>query len=253
MNDYTIESFINFCDDIEIVQERLSTRLLDKDYIHDGKIKLYHGSPNKLTTIDPTSVNMGNRLERGRSLSSFWTRSFGYAAVWALDHRILEFNLPIIHDIEDEKVIIPDAMSEIGLPFWKLIALHIDDHPVYVYEATIPVTYVSRGQLPINEYTVNYKVNPDKKYTLKWSESKKYIKCLPEDEFFKRYESDRSGTQHAGELSFAEKAIFKSPNTTLGARARNYKLHKGIATMKQKMNPRYRNLVLGTAAESSIN
>lgn len=79
--------------------EKIDTNILDRTL--KKTMTLYHGTDKELTVISPTSINVGNRLSPIHRKSSFWTKDFDYAVVWALDWVAMRSNLSYFHDIEN--------------------------------------------------------------------------------------------------------------------------------------------------------
>lgn len=74
---------MQFDEDIIPANEKLDTNILDRTL--KKTMTLYHGTDKDLNVISPTSINVGNRLYPVYRKSSFWTKDFDYAVVWALD------------------------------------------------------------------------------------------------------------------------------------------------------------------------
>lgn len=201
---------------LHVANEKLSTLLLDRP---DGKtMVLYHGSDKKFDVVLANSVNMGNRLEP-KHLSSFWAKTFDYAAVYAFDWMCIECKIPYAHDLSDATIVFPDEVNDKGEGILTFIKREINERPIYVYEAEIPVKYIGRGQVPINEYTVDRDVVPRKSKELKYNDVKKYIKIVPRNEFEiirQKYNFSK------GSLNWKEKIIFRNPDRTMQKRVKNY-------------------------------
>lgn len=221
----TIENFISFCDDMQIVEEKLETNILDKTLAKT--MVLYHGSPkNDLKTISPTSWNMGTRLSPRARKSSFWTNNLKYAIVWALDWVAMRAGLPYFHDIEGNNFVVPDARLRLkdGREFWaeEWMLESLKETPVYVYKATIPTKYIGRGQLAINEYTVDKNVTPDEKITVTPQMAKPFIKYASKEVFDDQINRGR-GVYSKENTKIIEKLIFKDKNKVMKERMKLYK------------------------------
>ena len=230
MNHESCNSFINFCDDMIIANEKLSTRILDRTM--KKYMTLYHGTKTKFDMIKATSVNLGNRLDAG-SISSFWTNDFTYAKVWALDWRMADGWYA--HDIDRNKFLVrtPDGYEDYLLDTFSET---LDKNPVYVCEAKIPIRYIGRGQMTINEYTVNHDVIPNKWHEIKWKDAQDVVEFTPAKEFdalVSKYGIDIRRKPR----SLAENIIFRNDRKVLRDRANNYQLYKDIFTLKKIILP----------------
>lgn len=230
--EFAIESFISFCDDMQIVEEKLETNILDKTLAKS--MYLYHASYLKLNTIKPTSLNMGTRLSRKR-LSSFWTNSLEHSIMWALDWLGVRFDIDVIHDIERKKVYFPDVDGRKESDgkdtefrhISKLITESLVHKPVYVYGAEIPMKHIGRGQVPIDEYTVDVPVVPDRMIEINGENvfSFNVIEFVPIEKYEKMV-ANKKGIYRKEKLSFTERLVFKNPVRTLKRRSKMYKKGK---------------------------
>lgn len=222
---YTMESFMRYCESNDIANEKLDTRILDLNF---GKtMKLFHGTKYKLTgPIKPTSVNMGNRLTSVRT-SSFWTKSFEYAAFWAATWTCAICRVRECIDIDTKKVVLPGFYigEKTGKTLPELLKTWIDDDKLYVYEATVETKYVGRGQCPIDEYTVDIPVKPDKIHELKWNDIAKYIIFAKTEEEYDMYLSKFtvSKSYSKSKTNLREKLIFKNSDSVRLGRAEIYR------------------------------
>lgn len=219
-------------DKMQIVEEKLETNILDKTLAKS--MYLYHASYLKLSTIKPTSLNMGTRLSRKR-LSSFWTNSLEHSIMWALDWLGVRFDIDVIHDIERKKVYFPDVDGRKESDgkdaefrhISKLITESLVHKPVYVYGAEIPMKHIGRGQVPIDEYTVDIPVTPDRVIEINGKNvfSFNVIEFIPIDEYNKMVD-EKKGIYRKEKLSFTERLVFKNPVRTLKRRSKMYKKGK---------------------------
>ena len=215
MSNYTLESFINFCDDMMIAEEKLDLRILDGNF--NKNITLFHGSERKLTVIRPTSVNVGNRLSQPRT-SSFWTNNFKYAVLWALDWVAINcHDMPYYHDIDENLFVIPDVDlvekdkdgNEIMCRnILQVIEDYLTKTPVFVYQASVPTKYVGRGQCAINEYTVDIPIKPNKTYEINFDTAKSYIKVISQQDF--EYNVSKIDSFSKSRLSLRERLVFRN-------------------------------------------
>lgn len=200
----------------DIAEERLDVNILDRTL--SKTLHLYHGSYLKnLLVIAPNSMNVGNRISRGQRRSSFWTRDFDYAAIWAMDYiawAILE--IPYCHYIEKKYFIIPNWENKNGVHVYDLFLKKINEMPVYVYEAIVPTKIVSRGQLPIDEYTVDVSVKPIKCTKIGAKEAKKYLVVSDNDDF---KSISNLGVYSKIKTSIPEKLIFGNPRDAMKRRS----------------------------------
>lgn len=219
------ESYTNYNsiigNEYDIAEEGLATRILDKKFGFNKTITLYHGTNANLDIIKANSINMGNNLERRRK-SSFWSNNLETAKIWALDWAAIKFDIPYVHDIDKNLFIIPDIINQkTNLPAIDYLKKDLESHPVYVYQATVPVKYVGRGQLAINEYTVNVNVKPEKKYIIYWTALKDLIKVAHSEEewqnYVKKYNSHKKEN-----LSWMETYIFSNGPSMMKTRKQSY-------------------------------
>ena len=220
---YTLENFINYCDEMQIAEEKLETNILDKTLAKT--MILYHGSPKDLKTISPTSYNMGTRLSNKPRKSSFWTKTIDYAIVWTLDWVAMRIGLPYFHDIERNKFVVPSAKIKLknGKEFWaeEWILYSLKETPVYVYKADVPTKYIGRGQLAIDEYTVDKDVVPDEKIIVTAEMAKKFVVYANNDDFDKAKASGY-GVYSKQKTSLIEKIIFKDKYKVMKERSKLY-------------------------------
>lgn len=205
----------------QIADEALDFTILDMNF--DRFVTMYHGTDQKdLRVIEPRSLNMGNRLNRKIRNSSFWCRDFQYALVWSLDWLAIDLKLPYIHDIEERKFIIPDWVAENKKTGKedeaKTIMLNmLGKYPVYVYEADIPNKAIGRGQLAIDEYTVDIPVKPKKMITVTPAMVQDLIVTLPDNTFddLERYYVSRHQKMRLG---LREMLVFRDGKRTMQRR-----------------------------------
>ena len=228
---------MRFCDDMQIVEEKLETNILDRTLTKS--MYLYHASYLKLNTIKPTSLNMGTRLS-GKRLSSFWTSSLEHSIIWALDWLGVRFDMDVVHDIERKKAYFPDVDGRKNgeTEFRHISELMIESlnkNPVYVYGAEIPMKLIGRGQVPIDEYTVDVPVVPDRVIEINGKNvfSFNVAEFIPIDEYNKLVDS-KKGIYRKDKLNIAEKIIFKNPVKTLKKRTQLYKNGKVPTTYYDK-------------------
>lgn len=239
---FNIDSFRN-----EPANEKLTTVLLD-NVSNKDKMTLYHGSPKDVTMIKANSFNMGNRLE-GKSLSSFWASTFEYALVYALDWLFMPMGLHYIHDIDNEKIIIPNYLAsdpkypgpdKEDIPMIDYLKYYYEKRlpPLFVYEADIPVKYIGRGQVAINEYSVDHDVIPSKKTKITWEDILKVLVIVEPDEFNKLSSKCYYGADlRTKPLSTKEKLIFRNHNKTMRKRGLSSVLfHKPVVLKKAILN-----------------
>lgn len=223
------ESFMNFCDQMMIAEEKLDVSILDG--FGGGNMTLYHASPIKLEVINPTSWNMGNRLSPKKRKSSFWTTSMKYSMLWSLDWIMLRIDdLPYIHDIDKYKFYVPrgKVSENLGggvvakIPIEEWIKQQLKKQPVYIYEASIPRMIVSKGQFNINEYSVDIPVVPDKMYVVTPNDAMKVVETLPCDKFDALYATEIGDTKKRNP-SIRELLIYKNPNRVKHQRTKKYR------------------------------
>lgn len=225
---YSCESFMDFCDQMMIVEEKLDVSVLDG--FGGGNMVLYHASPLKLDIINPTSWNMGNRLSPKKRKSSFWTTSMEYSILWSLDWVMLRIEgLPYIHDIDRRKFYVPEGniSKNIGgivtkIPILNWIERQIKDQPVYIYEAEIPRVIVSKGQFNIDEYTVDIPITPKKMHVVTSKDAMKIVEVLPCDKF-EALVKTKIGDTRKRYPTFKERLIYRNPNKVIRERTRRYK------------------------------
>lgn len=205
--------------------EKIDTNILDRTL--KKTMTLYHGTDKELTVISPTSINVGNRLSPIHRKSSFWTKDFDYAVIWALDWVAMRSNLSYFHDIENRKFVVPPLQLQrkgdskiYWAEEWMLVSL--EQHPVYVYEATIPTKYIGRGQYPIDEYTVDVDVTPKRKIVITPEIAEPYIQYCEKYETFAREVNNNRGVLAKEKPSFLEKVIFFDPKKTHNKRRKIY-------------------------------
>ena len=220
MNSYSLDSFITFCDDMQITEEKMDLRILDGNF--NNSITLFHGTSKKLSIIRPTSVNVGNRLSSVRT-SSFWTNNFDHAVLWALDWIAMELNIDqYCHDINNVLgnryyFVLPDLVRvkkwedgrEDEEDILQVFKTELNKNPVYVYQATIPTKYVGRGQCAIDEYTVDIPVKPQKEYKIDFDTASQYIKIIKDDNLFAKLLSKDPFSKD--KVSLKERLVFRNP------------------------------------------
>lgn len=202
---------MEFTDLIIPANEKLDTNILDKTL--KKTMTLYHGTDKELNIISPTSINVGNRLSPIHRKSSFWTKDFDYAVVWALDFVAMRSGIEYFHDIEHRLFVVPPLQVQRKSDskiFWvdEWILESLKDHPVYVYEATVPTKYIGRGQYPIDEYTVDIDVTPKRRIIITPEIAEKYVCYCEKWETFEREYSKKRGVLSKEKPSFLEKVIF---------------------------------------------
>ena len=231
-NEFAIESFISFCDEMEIAEEKLETNILDGTL--SRSMYLYHASYLKLNIIKPTSLNMGTRLST-RRMSSFWTSSLEYSLVWVLDWVCAAIGIDTIHDIERKKMYFPDIRGRLRTDnpsgefkhISEIIKETLRKKPLYIHGAEIPMKYIGRGQVPIDEYSVDISVTPDKIIEINDKNvfSFNVIEFVSVDEYKKMVDS-RKGIYQKDKLNLREKLIFRNPRRTLRKRSDLYRSGK---------------------------
>lgn len=224
MNQYSLENFIEFCDNMQIADEKLDFRILDMNF--NKSITLFHGTSEKLSVIRPTSTNVGNRLTSIRT-SSFWTNNFDYAVLWALDWVAIKLRLHeyYCHDINhvlgsSYYFVLPDLYQTTKLDdgtekeenILDVIKHELTENPVYVYQASVPTKYIGRGQCAIDEYTVDIPIKPQKEYIIDFDIASKYIKIVKDDKLYDKLLAKDSFSKD--KLSIRERLIFRSPADT---------------------------------------
>ncbi len=226
---YSCESFMNFCDQMMIAEEKLDVSVLDG--FGGGNMTLYHASPLKLDIIKPTSWNMGNRLSPKKRKSSFWTTSMKYSILWALDWVILRIkDLPYIHDIDRYKFYVPNVTIQrvlgetvsADVPIDAWIKSQLKEQPVYVYEATVPRAIVSKGQFNIEEYTIDVPITPDKVHVINADNAMQVIEVLPCNKFEVLYKT-QIGDVKKRNPSIKELLIYRNPNRVIRERSKRYR------------------------------
>lgn len=225
MND--IELFMDYC--YEIAEEKFDLSVLDG--FGEGNLTLYHASPLKLDIINPTSWNMGNRLNPKKRKSSFWTRDINYSVLWSLDWIMMRIeNLPYVHDIEKYKFYVPDINIEelkngavvAKIPIVKWIIDQLKEEPVYIYQASVPRVIVSKGQFNIEEYTIDVPVTPEKKITVTEKMVKNIVETMPVEDFIRLFKTDIGNTRKK-HPSLKERLIYRNPKRVTRMRTRKYK------------------------------
>jgi hypothetical protein len=217
--EFSMESFINWCDEMKICNEKLDTRILDLNF---GKtMTLYHGTKRRIDgPIKPTSYNAGNRL-RGESTSSYWAKTYDYAAFWATSWACNVLGVSECLNISHKKIVLPGHyVNKEGVSLIDVFREEYKKNPFFVYEANVDIKHIGRGQAAINEYTVDIAVKPEKVYVLSWNEIQKYIiytKNSAEYEAYKqKFTVRKSFTKN--KLNLREKLIFKDHDTTVDMR-----------------------------------
>ena len=206
---FSLESFIIYCDKLLIATEKIDTRIIDLNF---GKtMKLFHGSPNKFNVIRANSYNAGNRLTPQRT-SSYWTNNFEYAAFWATSYLSFILKVDECIDINTMKVVLPGhyVVEKTGESLYDILHKTYKEHGLYVYEANVDIKHIGRGQCPINEYTVDIPIKPCKMYKLSWDYIQKFL-IFTKDEaeyqhYLNTYTTRKSFTKN--KLSLREKIIF---------------------------------------------
>jgi len=215
----------------DIATEKITTNILEPGL--GPTITLFHGSDIKFDVVKANSVNMGNRLER-KQLSSFWTNNFEYAAIHSVDWIFEEHGVFYGHRIADAKIIIPDVEYSEGKAFRKgesnggtqsldFIRKILKGKTTYVYEASIPVKYVGRGQVPIDEYSVDVDVVPSKIHEITYDYIKARIEMMSYEDFLI---AKKKGMYSKDHINLRERIIFRNPRKTLSKRARNYSAYQ---------------------------
>jgi hypothetical protein len=216
---------------ISPANEKLETNILDKTLAK--AMTLYHGTDKELDTIKPTSWNMGTRLSPKARKSSFWTKNFDYAVVWALDWVAIRGGVPYFHDIERKKFVIPswDVKDKDGKVWWLYdwILESLRKQPVYVYEAVVPTKDIGRGQLAIDEYTVDTAVTPTKKTAITPEIAKKYL-MWAESKDFNAARDKNYGVYSKLKTGILEKVLFKDSQKVISQRKSMYENKKSSAT-----------------------
>ena len=246
----SLESFINFCDSNEnIVNEGIATRILNNDRYkaHDKSITLYHGTYKEFPVIKANSVNMGNRLE-GKNLSSFWVDNIEYAYLWSLNQVFEDLSVALdmdvkhgeyiknVHDVDRLKFITPfptNLKNPDGSGWIDMVSYFIDKHKGYIAKATIPLKYVNRGQLAINEYTVNKDVIPNEWITFQWKDVKDRIEFVGYDDFLEILNT--YGYDIVSSITNKQKMIFRDKDEVLKKRGKNYSYYKKILSIKKRI------------------
>ena len=251
MNEYVIKSFIDRCDELmlEIAEEKLETNILDGTLAK--QMVLYHGSKRgNLKTIAPNSWNVGTRISKTRK-SSFWTNNFDYAVVWALDWIAIEAGMCkyCFHDPHQKVMVVLDGgycIEEIReTPLVKkypdlikakmskaedgkniinirdILLTILKTAPVYVYKATVPMKYIGKGQVNIDEYTVDKQVTPEECIQITPEMADKYIKSTDRKTFEKYYDSGYGNSWYK-KANMREKLLYKSGKTVFAKRRKLY-------------------------------
>lgn len=221
-------SFLDFCEEMETANEKFDLSVLDG--FGDGEITLYHASPLKLTSIEPNSWNMGNRLSPKKRKSSFWTNNMKYAILWALDWVILRVDdLPYIHDIEEYKFIVPDTKLRENIgggisalwPIKEWMKTQVNEKPIYIYQTTVSRAIVSKGQYNIDEYTIDVPITPEKTYIVKPDQLDDVVVTLPANKFNALWKTKIGDTKKRNP-NLRERLIFKNPDRVSRQRRRLY-------------------------------
>lgn len=225
--------FMDFCYDLMIAEEKLDVSILDG--FGGGNLTLFHASPLKLKVINPTSWNIGNRLNPRKRKSSFWTKSIDYSILWSLDWVMLRMeDLPYIHDIENYKFYVPDITIDENkngtvIATWTVkdwILQQLKERPVYIYEAEVPKALVSKGQFNIDEYTVDIPVVPSKTYIVTPKDAAKVIETLPVDKF-NELSKTKIGDTRKRNPSIKERLVYRNPNKVIRERTKRYNREHG--------------------------
>ena len=216
MERFDINDFVNYCD---IANEKLETRILTGNLMK--YMTLFHGSDKDLKVISPTSINMGTRLSKQR-MSSFWCRSPEYATLWALDWAAIYYGIPYFHDIDRRFFVVPEIYlknKSTGEEGWaeEWILKYLDKYKLYIYKARIPIRDIGIGQLPINEFTVDKEIVPDKKIVLTRKDVEKFVKYIPQETFDKCKEIGY-GSLRKSKTTFLEKILFRDPDKIMHER-----------------------------------
>lgn len=241
----TMESFMEYCNEMDPAEEKLSAKILAEKGKPLGKIiTLYHGSPVKMDVVETRTVNMGNRLE-GKHMSSFWTDNYDGAVCWALDFACMKlYNLPYINDIDKHIKYIPDytlsSTDKDGNVVGKLSVMEAFKKyekqlfPLYVYTITVDTKYVGRGHAAIGEYTIDHDIKPGKCKAIGFGEAKKYMKVIPPDEFDQLNEKCVAGTLTSKKQErLRDKLIYRDYRTTMQERSRQYEGLKQVLGIKK--------------------
>jgi hypothetical protein len=142
----------------------------------------------------------------------------------------MRYNAPFFHDIKGRKFVVPDWSVERKsdgkeFPLDEFLLMSLKEHPVYVYEAEVPVKHIGRGQLPIDEYTVDVPITPTKKTVITPEIARKYINWT-RDEVFTKYHSANYGVYSKSKTNLLEKIVFKNGVKVMKQRAAMYDKEK---------------------------
>ena len=215
----------------EIYMEKLETNILDRTI--KKKMTLYHGSIKNLSTIKPTSINMGTRLSKMR-LSSFWAKEKETCIVWAITTLFYKVKLPYLASIKDNRIYtIDQAYSHDSNPkvfkhVSEWLKKEYNEFPIYIYTLKdVPVKKIGRGQVNVGEYTLDEEVKPTSKEKLSWNDVTKYIEYIPKDKFIEKSKERSELLGRRGkDASFTEKLLYRDGEKTLKKRMDTY--HKAF-------------------------
>lgn len=218
--------------------EKIDTNFLDLTL--KKEMHLYHGTFKQgLTVIEPNSWNMGNRLSPMKKKCSFWTNNFDYAVIWALDWVLYAMDFyQYVHNIERKKFLVSktgeftNKKTGEKKSVKEFMLMDLDHLPVYVYEATIPTKHIGRGQLNIEEYTVDIPVDVEKVTPITSKIAEKYIEEIPFP-VLDNYLSKGYGTRKKDKTTLRELLIFRSPSKILRKRRATY-LKEALKAEKEK-------------------
>ena len=164
----TIESFIEYCDDMMIVNEKRSIDMILTTNPFHKNIVLYHGSSyqDKQNIINPEGYCAGNRFTKP-SMASFWAPTFEYAKLFGL-FRVIDKCIGCKANFASDVYHIYVKPSE-----YSYIEKEIQDKVIWVYTKDISKDHVTRGHARyIEEFTIDVPVKPDKAYCLRFEDFK---------------------------------------------------------------------------------
>lgn len=215
MDENTLESFIDFCNDMEIVEEVHFDTLLTQPKLFFDHVTLYHFSAEKLSEIKPVTINIGNKLARPRK-SSWWT-SYDSQAGWvlmiALKRAYPEFkNIDFVWTVKESMV---DGKM-INVPFGVIRKSLLNKIPdffnsftVYRYTKSFKGSEIGLGtEYSVKEYTCDKVVIPDEVDAFNFNDIRKFLIFANDSEmntYIKTWKSMRNDGVHLQELVCPDK------------------------------------------------
>ena len=223
LSESTSDSLFNEYPDI--FMEKLETNILDRTLAKT--MTLYHGSNKDLKTIKPTSINMGTRLSKMR-MSSFWAKDKEYSLLWALMFTFQSSGLPYHVSLKNKKIYTidtsyatkssPDRFKHVSIWLQKAYK----KQPLFLYTLKdVEVKKVGRGQINIDEYTIDEEVTPTNKKQLSWGEISQYIEYVSREKF-NSIRTELFGRK-GKDASFIEKIIYRDGEKTMHKRVDIYR------------------------------